>query len=330
MLAAAYPPTEGPQLHDFPMLATPKVDGVRALIVDGKLVSRSFKPIPNDKIRKTLEDLLPEGADGELSCGDLYDTTSVVMTRHADVKVFTFYWFDWAYDLDAPYEARVKAMATFKIDKQTINKAMATFKIDKQTINNNNTQTNNSTIPLVSGVVDCSVVCVSCVRIYPLMPKTINNIKDLQYYESYVLNEGFEGLVVRKPNGRYKCGRSTLKEGLMIKIKRQEDYEAIVVGTEELMLNTNDSYADNFGHAKKSSAKKGLCKSGKLGAIAAATDDGDVFRIGTGFTDAQRKDLWISRQLLLGMIVKYRCTGRGIKNLPRCPVFAGFRHADDT
>lgn len=288
MLAAAY---KG-ELPEFPTLATPKVDGVRALIVGGKLVSRSFKPIPNDMVRETLEDLLPEGADGELSCGDLYDTTSVVMARHADVKVFTFYWFDWAYDLNAPYEARAKAL----VDE--------TFKMNKR-----------SHYPWV--------------RISPLAPKTINNAHDLQYYESYVLGEGFEGLVVRKPNGRYKCGRSTLKEGLMIKIKRYEDYEAIVVGTEELMLNLNDSYADNFGNAKRSSAKKGMCKSGKLGAIAAATDDGDVFRIGTGFTDAQRRDFWIDRQLLLGMIVKYKCTERGMKNLPRCPVFAGFRHADD-
>lgn len=289
MLAATYKD----ELPEFPMLATPKVDGVRALIVGGKLVSRSFKPIPNDKIRKTLEDLLPEGADGELSCGDLYDTTSVVMTRHADVKVFTFYWFDWAYDLDAPYEARANALVN------------ETFRMKKR-------------------------LYYPCVRISPLMPRTMNNILDLQCYESYVLNNGFEGLVVRKPNGRYKCGRSTLKEGLMIKIKRHEDYEAIVVGTEELMLNTNDSYADNFGNAKKSNAKKGLCKSGKLGAIVAATDEGDVFRIGTGFTDAQRKNLWIDRQLLLGMIVKYRCTERGMKNLPRCPVFAGYRHTDDT
>ena len=69
MLAATYKNDE--QL-EFPLLATPKVDGVRALIVNGKLVSRSFKPIPNDKIRSVLEDMLPEGADGELSCGRHY------------------------------------------------------------------------------------------------------------------------------------------------------------------------------------------------------------------------------------------------------------------
>jgi DNA ligase-1 len=288
MLAATY----RDELPKFPLLATPKVDGVRALIVGGKLVSRSFKPIPNDKIRNVLEDILPEGADGELSYGSLYDTTSVVMSKNADFKVLSFYWFDWAYDMNAPYETRSLALVN---ETQRIKKRLN----------------------------------YPCVLICPLLPKSIDNILDLQYYESYVLNNGFEGLVVRRPDGRYKCGRSTLKEGLMVKIKRYEDYEATVVAAEELMINTNESQADNFGHAKKSRTKAGLCKSGRLGAIVAATEDGDVFRIGTGFTDAQRRSLWIDRRLMLGRLVKYRCTDKGMKNLPRCPVFAGFRHTDD-
>ena len=211
------------------------------------------------------------------------DTTSIVMSKQADLKrAIFYYWFDWAYDVNVPYEVRVQSL--------------------EQLISH----------------------CSSCVvRICPLLPKKIDNIVDLQYYESYVLNNGFEGLIVRKPNGRYKCGRSTLKEGLMVKIKRYEDYEAIVVAAEELMINTNESTADN--HAKKSRAKAGLCKSGKLGAIVAATEDGDVFKIGTGFTHAHRISLWTDRQSMLGRLVKYRCTDRG----PRCPVFVGFRHADD-
>ena len=39
----------------YPVLATPKLDGIRCLMIDGKAVSRKFKPIPNDYIRQTLE-----------------------------------------------------------------------------------------------------------------------------------------------------------------------------------------------------------------------------------------------------------------------------------
>jgi DNA ligase-1 len=31
----------------FPVIASPKLDGVRALVIDGALMSRSLKPIPN-------------------------------------------------------------------------------------------------------------------------------------------------------------------------------------------------------------------------------------------------------------------------------------------
>jgi DNA ligase 1 len=65
MLAAAY--RDGVYLS-FPLLATPKIDGVRAIMVNGRLVSRSFKLIPNANLRMELESLLLEGADGEISC----------------------------------------------------------------------------------------------------------------------------------------------------------------------------------------------------------------------------------------------------------------------
>ena len=108
----------------FPLLATPKIDGIRALMVDGNLVSRSFKPIPNVAIRRTLESLLPDGADGEIVCtlsgcalrakedGSFHETVSAVMSENKDVE-FKFYWFDWAYDLNRAYEARVLTLTNY-------------------------------------------------------------------------------------------------------------------------------------------------------------------------------------------------------------------------
>ena len=31
----------------YPVIASPKLDGIRALVIDGQLVSRTLKPIPN-------------------------------------------------------------------------------------------------------------------------------------------------------------------------------------------------------------------------------------------------------------------------------------------
>ena len=51
---------------EFPVWATPKIDGIRCLKINGQVVSRNFKPIPNHHIRTTLEQILPDGIDGEI------------------------------------------------------------------------------------------------------------------------------------------------------------------------------------------------------------------------------------------------------------------------
>ena len=72
----------------YPVLATPKLDGIRCLIIQGEdgrphAVSRKFKPIPNHHIRKWLEGNCPVGFDGELMLrgGTFQETASAVM-RH--------------------------------------------------------------------------------------------------------------------------------------------------------------------------------------------------------------------------------------------------------
>jgi DNA ligase-1 len=67
----------------FPLGATPKIDGIRALTVGGRLVSRTLKPIPNRLLRDALESVLPDGADGELLAGATFqDCTSRVMSAN--------------------------------------------------------------------------------------------------------------------------------------------------------------------------------------------------------------------------------------------------------
>src|SRR5574338_27430 len=53
----------------FPLLATPKLDGIRCIVKDGKALSRKFKEIPNRYIQG-LVSRLPDGLDGELMLRD--------------------------------------------------------------------------------------------------------------------------------------------------------------------------------------------------------------------------------------------------------------------
>jgi DNA ligase-1 len=101
----------------FPLLATPKYDGIRALMVGGKLLSRTFKNIPNKHIFKTCTEALPDGLDGELVSGTFNDTTGNVM-RHDGEPEFEYHVFDYVKgDLKRPYEDRLKDLKALKLPK---------------------------------------------------------------------------------------------------------------------------------------------------------------------------------------------------------------------
>ena len=58
----------------FPLLASPKLDGIRAYVRDGVVYSRSNKPIPNKWVQEQFKML--DHADGELIVG--YANSSTV------------------------------------------------------------------------------------------------------------------------------------------------------------------------------------------------------------------------------------------------------------
>jgi len=55
------------------------------------------------------------------------------------------------------------------------------------------------------------------------------------------------------------------------------------------------------------------------------------FRVGTGegLTKELRKTIWDARDEYVGKIITYKYQPHGVKELPRFPVFKGFRHSDD-
>ena len=105
--------------HNNYYLCTPKLDGIRALMIKGKLVSRTFKPIRNTFIREALEKVLPDNADGEIIVGDNFqETTSGVMREWGEPK-FTFYWFDYAKKLDDTYMKRMLNLTHYNVKDES-------------------------------------------------------------------------------------------------------------------------------------------------------------------------------------------------------------------
>ena len=274
----------------YPVLASPKLDGVRAIVRDGVVYSRSNKPIPSAHVQNLFRKL--EGFDGELIVGEptseacYRDTISGVMAQDKVPDVY-FHVFDYVSKNTLPYNERQEFFACYK----------------------HAAYSNQS-------------VCV-------VEQRRVNDEAELLAYEAECLGIGYEGLILRAPNGPYKQGRSTVKEGYLLKVKRFLDAEATIVGFEERMENRNEKTINELGRSSRSSHKENKFGRGDLGALICKTHEGIEFGIGTGFDDAERTQIWGIRNNLLGKIVKYKFFPVGVKEAPRHPVFLGFRNPID-
>lgn len=166
-----------------------------------------------------------------------------------------------------------------------------------------------------------------CHRVLPTKVRTEEEM--LNYEIACVDKNGYEGIMIRSSSGPYKFGRSTAKQGYLLKLKRFQDSEATIVGFEEMMHNENEKTKDELGHAKRSHKKAGMVPAGVLGAFIVELDDGRKFNVSTGMTADDRANYWNTRLDMIGKIVKYRFQEAGAKDLPRFPVFLGIRHPDD-
>ena len=279
----------------YPVLVTPKLDGIRCLKIDGKAVSRNFKPIPNKHIRLWIEKYFPDGVDGELIVeGESFQSTTSAVMRESGEPNVVYYVFDYVRpsdtilgDVGVPYWKRMENLADY-----------------------------------LEGVP--KKFC------YKVLPVKIENEEELLDFEHKCLHDGHEGVMIRTPHSPYKCGRSTVKEGYLLKLKRFEDAEAEIVGFEERMHNANEAKKDAFGRTERSSHKANMVPMGVLGAFRVKCRTfAKEFSIGTGMDDAQRAEFWKKRKQLMGEAVKFKYQPIGVKDVPRFPVFLGLRHEND-
>jgi DNA ligase-1 len=276
----------------YPVLVSDKLDGVRATVQEGRLMSRSLKPIPNKNVQAMFEGL-PEGLDGELIFGDpcsssaYRDTVSIVMSDDKPAYGINLHVFD-------------------KFSEQGFRQRLDLAFVASR----------------APGVIMVPHVC-------------INSIEELDSFEADALAEGHEGVIIRSYDGPYKQGRSSEREGYLLKLKRFEDAEAVVISTYERMHNDNNAFTNELGRTARSTAKAGKVGLDTLGGFTVkglnGAYDGVEFDVatGTGLTDEVRKQLWAVRDSLCGRIMKIKYFPTGGKDKPRHPLWHGWRDARD-
>jgi DNA ligase-1 len=138
------------------------------------------------------------------------------------------------------------------------------------------------------------------------------------------LEDGYEGAMLRSLSGKYKQGRSTLRQGWLVKIKFFEDAEGTVIGFDERMHNGNKAKKNALGKTERSTHKDNMVPMGTLGALVLDTKWGEL-RVGTGFDDKTRQEIWDDRPNRMGKNVTFTFQPSGAKDKPRFPVYKGFR-----
>ena len=286
----------------YPVLCSPKLDGIRCLAMNGSVVSRTLKPIPNEYIRNTLLDVMSSEVlgryilDGELMVGESFQAcTSGIMSWKGQPD-FSYHVFDCikvvdgCAVLDEPFNFRLARLVEL----------------------------------LGTGM---------CSGPLSLVPHYVAADADgVGLLEDSFLGTGYEGLMIRSVDGAYKLGRSTLREGGLLKLKRFVDAEAEIVGVEEMQHNMNEATVDARGLTVRSSCLEGQVGAGTLGKfLVRDCASGVAFAIGTGvgLTAELRASLWAERDSLIGRLVKYRYQPHGVKDAPRCPIWLGFRSRED-
>jgi DNA ligase-1 len=280
----------------FPLLASQKLDGLRATVQGGVLLSRSLKPLPNKYVQE-LFGKLPEGLDGELVVGNPFapdafrKTTSLVMSDDKPLDFFgdeelVYHVFD-KFGSEG-FQTRLYAADALVIAAQDRGLPVKTVK-----------------------------------------HALLHTIEELNAFEASMLDKGAEGVMVRTPGGLYKQGRATEKSGDLVKVKRFIDFECEVIGTFEMEHNGNEATINELGRTKRSSHKENKTGMGVLGGLEVRGIGGDYdgveFNVGTGFNAATRVALWEERENLVGRIAKIKLFPSGSKDKPRHPVWLGWR-----
>lgn len=264
----AKPWKQGVKKCEYPVYVQPKLDGIRAIYCEGKLHSRRGHVIEGcPKLTELVTGMFDyRVVDGELfSKEHTFQEISGRVRRTANVNEPKWICYH-AFDIveDEPYcERMTELKGVFQRTGHTLFLKRIKF-VDTQLAVNE------------------------------------HHLKAL-YYE--FLERGYEGIIIRKPEGEYEQGKRSYN---LIKKKPSLDMEVYI-----------RDFIEGKGKHK-----------GRLGALKCMTSDGKTVHVGSGFDDGMRELLW-ERQL------KYRGASVTIKyqeltddGIPRFPIFHRIRHTN--
>lgn len=278
----------------YPVLTSPKIDGIRCLIKGGKTKTRKFKSIPNDYIREQLEQYGIDGMDGEITIpNSTFNEIQSQVMRFADTPSFRYLLFDFCRDgeLDHPFSARINTLRKVSpifpswiqmLPQHLVHDASQLATLEKHYL----------------GLGYEGLVTRDPAGPYKLGRSTRNQ----EWALKIVRFEYGEAKVVGLEEGQRN--ENPKEENELGLTKRSHKMEGMVPN-------------DTLGKF----VVQGMGDHSHFG----------IFQIGTGdgLTHALRQEIWDDKDRFMGQIVRFKYKPYGVKDKPRMPIWTGFRDRED-
>lgn len=284
----------------FPVIVEIKADGCRLLHITGKATGRSLKQYKNKYTSNLFSDEKYAWLDGEAYAGtdmyaqDLCRKTTSALNRIEGEPYISWMVFDFLHPIaaDKPYLERLLMLEDYV-----------------ESMKHRGLFENVVMVPR----------------------KLVFSLDELLQFEQEQLALGAEGIILRDPSGMYKNGRSTVKEGGLLRIKRFTSEEAICIGIKEGNTNNNTAKVNELGKTERSSHKENMIPNGEVGTIIAKSlKKGLTFDCSPGnMTQAECKYYFEHQEELIGKVFTFKHFEKGFKNTYRFPTFVSIRLDED-
>jgi DNA ligase-1 len=285
-----------PEDMRYPLIASYKLDGVRAILHDGEIYSRSWKPIPNIQLRDKFKDILQFTRihpnlylDGEIYSHELEFNEISGLCRRLDDEVpesLTFWMFD-VFDEEAPNKGY--------LDRQeTVNYVVTKYKLQAP------------------------------------FRVTVRYPSDVKLFMQASLEDGYEGLILNATTARYKQGRITLASQDGYKLKPYETFDGVITGVVQATVvdPSAEKLINELGYSETSKKKDDRLLVPKAAAFEVEWE-GQKVRPTLAMTEEEKVGVWLNREEYIGKWCEFKGMLVGAKDLPRHPIFLRMRPDKD-
>jgi DNA ligase-1 len=300
----------------YPLLASIKMDGIRCLFRNGDPLTRSLKNVPNIQLKEKFEEIRKYSeVKGWTLDGEIYSPNvpfqliqSCVMTEDCTTKEAAKKW--------------AKLCAELKIE-MTREYALAAlmfhcFDVIRQDDLNE---------PFSSR--SLNILKLNLHNLIQVQNKIVNSAAEVWQMFEETQKKGEEGLILRDPASRYKCGRGTVKEGLIYKVKPWETYDARIIGVVQATVAREGSEVkiNELGRSVTSKKQEDRVLIEKASCFL-VIHDGKELKVSIAQPDEIKKEIWANQKSYIGRMIEYVGMAVGAKDLPRHCEFKG-RYRED-